>query len=287
VRTQTLGDIRIDKVVELERLALDPNWLIANAVAAEIAAEQPHLGPELIEAGTGRLIIGVHSFLVRTPSLTILVDTCCGDRRHRGDASPFHMLQTHYLANLAALGVLPQEIDLVFCTHLHVDHVGWNTRLVEGQWVPTFPNARHVFGRDEYNYWKDHSERPDHIAVFNDSIKPVVDAGLVDLIASDGDVANEITLIPTPGHSPGHMSVHIKSGGEEALLTGDAAHHPVQMAHPDWASTADSDPAQSTRSRRELFTRFADTPTLVIGGHYGAGHLKRNGDAWRFDALQT
>jgi glyoxylase-like metal-dependent hydrolase (beta-lactamase superfamily II) len=158
---------------------------------------------------------------------------------------------------------------------------------MDGQWIPTFPNARYLFGKTEYDYWKTHSERPDHVAVFNDSIKPVVDAGLVDLIAADADIAHEIALLPTPGHSPGHMSVHIKSGGEEALLTGDAAHHPVQMAHPDWASTADFDPAQSTRSRHDLFARFADTPTLVIGGHYGAGHLKRDGAAWRFDALQT
>jgi glyoxylase-like metal-dependent hydrolase (beta-lactamase superfamily II) len=170
----------------------------------------------------------------------------------------------------------------VLCTHLHVDHVGWNTRLVDGRWVPTFANARYVFGKTEYEHWRDHSVEPDKLAVFNDSVKPVVDAGKVDLVASDARLSDEITLIPTPGHSPGHMSILIRSDGEEALLTGDVAHHPCQMAHLDWSSTADSDPVQSAVTRRELFSRFADTPTLVIGGHFNAGHIRRDGDGFKF-----
>ena len=98
-------------------------------------------------------------------------------------------------------------------------------------------------------------------------------------------LTDEITLIPTPGHSPGHMSIHIQSDGEQGLLTGDVAHHPCQMAHLDWSSTADSDPRQSAVTRRELFSRFADTPTLVIGGHFNAGHIRREGDAFKFIAL--
>ena len=170
----------------------------------------------------------------------------------------------------------------MLCTHLHVDHVGWNTKLIGGQWVPTFANARYVFGKAEYEYWRDHSDEPDKAAVFNDSVKPVVDAGKADLVASDARLCDEITLIPTPGHSPGHMSVHIRSDGEEALLTGDVAHHPCQMAHLDWSSTADSDPVQSAATRRELFGRFADTPTLVIGGHFNAGRIRRDGGAFKF-----
>ena len=165
----------------------------------------------------------------------------------------------------------------MLCTHLHVDHVGWNTKLVGGKWVPTFANARYVFGKTEYEYWRDHSDEPDKVAVFNDSVKPIADAGKADLVASDHQLTDEITLIPTPGHSPGHMSIHIKSDGEEGLLTGDVAHHPCQMAHLDWSSTADSDPKQSAVTRRELFSRFADTPTLVIGGHFNAGHIRRDG----------
>ncbi len=173
----------------------------------------------------------------------------------------------------------------MLCTHLHVDHVGWNTRLVGDRWVPTFTNARYLFGRTEYEHWRDHSDAPDKAAVFGDSVKPIADAGKADLVASDARLTDEITLIPTPGHSPGHMSVHIRSDGEEALLTGDVAHHPCQMAHLDWSSTADSDPRQSAKTRRELFSRFADTPTLVIGGHFNAGHIRRDGDAFKFVAL--
>jgi glyoxylase-like metal-dependent hydrolase (beta-lactamase superfamily II) len=183
---------------------------------------------------------------------------------------------------MISAGFAPDSIDTVLCTHLHVDHVGWNTRLAGGQWVPTFSNARYVFGKTEYEHWRDHSDETDKQAVFNDSVKPIVDAGKAELVASDDRLGDEITLIPTPGHSPGHMSIHIRSDGEEGLLTGDVAHHPCQMAHLDWSSTADSDPVQSAVTRRELFSRFADTPTLVIGGHFNAGHIRRDGDAFKF-----
>jgi glyoxylase-like metal-dependent hydrolase (beta-lactamase superfamily II) len=150
--------------------------------------------------------------------------------------------------------------------------------------VPTFANARYLFGRTEYEHWRDHSDMPDKAAVFGDSVQPIVEAGKADLIASDARIADEISMISTPGHSPGHMSILIQSDGETGLLTGDVAHHPCQMAHLDWSSTADSDPKQSTATRRELFSRFADTPTLVIGGHYNAGHIKRDGEAFKFVA---
>lgn len=278
----TIGKVRITQILE-SRMTGSTRFILPQAGPDEVKA-LPWLIPDFAN-DEGRLKMSIHALVVETPTRRIIVDTCLGNDKEGRAVPTWNHLNTPFLRHLADAGFAPDSIDTVLCTHLHVDHVGWNTRLVEGQWVPTFPNARYLFGETEYDYWKTHSERPDHIAVFNDSIKPVVDAGLVDLIAADADVANEISLIPTPGHSPGHMSVHIRSGGEEALLTGDAAHHPVQMAHPDWASTADSDPAQSTRSRIELFTRFADTPTLVIGGHYGAGHIKREGDTWRFDAL--
>jgi glyoxylase-like metal-dependent hydrolase (beta-lactamase superfamily II) len=189
-----------------------------------------------------------------------------------------------FLETMTAAGFPPDSIDTVLCTHLHVDHVGWNTKLVGGEWVPTFTKARYVFGKSEYEHWRDHSDTPEHAAVFNDSVKPIADAGKADLIASDHQLSDEITMIPTPGHSPGHMSIHIKSGGEEGLLTGDVAHHPCQMAHLDWSSTADSDPVQSAATRHELFSRFADTPTLAIGGHFNAGHIRRDGDAFKFIA---
>ena len=153
----------------------------------------------------------------------------------------------------------------MLCTHLHVDHVGWNTRLLDERWVPTFRNARYLMGRVEFDYWKNDRADPGRAAVFDDSIQPVADAGLVDLVPSDHRVCEDLALIPTPGHSPGHHSVHVRSHGEEALLAGDVMHHPCQRAHLDWASTVDFDPAQSTRTRQELFARFAGSSALVLG----------------------
>lgn len=159
--------------------------------------------------------------------------------------------------------------------------------LVDGAWAPTFPNARYIFGRTEYDYWRDHSDDAASQAVFADSVKPIVDAGLADLVSGDHMIGDEIALISTPGHSPGHLSIHITSEGEHALLTGDVAHHPCQMAHLDWCSNFDSNPEQSTRTRRALFERFADTPTLVFGGHYGPGAITRDGDAFRLQAAAS
>jgi glyoxylase-like metal-dependent hydrolase (beta-lactamase superfamily II) len=219
--------------------------------------------------------------VVETPSQRIVVDTCLGNDKQGRKVPTWNSLQKPFLEDMTRAGYPPDSIDMVLCTHLHVDHVGWNTRLVGGKWVPTFNNAAYVFGRSEYEHWKTHSEEPERAAVFNDSVRPIMEAGRAELVASDEKLSEEITLIPTPGHSPGHMSVLIQSDGAEVLLTGDVAHHPCQMAHLDWSSTADYDPLHAAATRRELFARFADTPTVVIGGHFGAGHLERDGDAFR------
>jgi glyoxylase-like metal-dependent hydrolase (beta-lactamase superfamily II) len=277
-----VGRVRITMVVETETVG-STRFILPHATNEEIQ-KLPWLIPHFATA-EGRLKMSIHSLLVETPSHRIIVDTGLGNDKQGRSVPTWNNRNDPFLDKLTTAGFPPDSIDTVLCTHLHVDHVGWNTRLVDGKWVPTFTNARYVFGKAEFEYWRDHSDAPDRLAVFNDSVQPIADAGKADLVASDAQLADEITLIPTPGHSPGHMSVHIESGGQEALLTGDAAHHPCQMTHLDWSSTADSDPRQSVASRRELFSRFADTPTLVIGGHFSAGHIKRDGDAFRFVAL--
>jgi glyoxylase-like metal-dependent hydrolase (beta-lactamase superfamily II) len=228
--------------------------------------------------------MSIHSLVVETPTRRIVVDTGLGNDKKDRTVPTWNDRRGPFLDDLAAAGFPPDTIDTVLCTHLHVDHVGWNTRLEGGRWVPTFPKARYVFGQTEYGYWRDHSTAPDKAAIFADSVEPILKAGRADLVASDAHICDEITLIPTPGHSPGHVSLHIRSDGEEGLLTGDVAHHPCQMAHLDWSSTADSDPQQSAKTRQELFSRFADRPVLVIGGHFDAGHIKRDGDAFKFIA---
>jgi glyoxylase-like metal-dependent hydrolase (beta-lactamase superfamily II) len=276
------GKVKITKVVEMEMVG-NTRFILPQATREEIQ-KLPWLTPRFANE-EGRLRMSIHALLVETPSRRIIVDTGLGNDKQGRIVPSWNNRNGPFLDTLTKAGFAPESIDTVLCTHLHVDHVGWNTRLIDGKWVPTFANARYVFGRTEYEHWRDHSDAPAHVAVFVDSVKPIVDAGKADLVASDDRLTEEIALIPTPGHSPGHMSVHIRSDGHEALLTGDVAHHPCQMAHLDWSSTADSDPRQSAATRRDLFSRFADTPTLVIGGHFDAGHIRREGDAFKFVAL--
>lgn len=278
----TVGKVKITKVVELETVG-STRFILPLATNEEIQ-KLPWLIPHFATE-EGRLRMSIHTLIVETPSQRIMVDTGLGNDKEGRKVPTWNNRNEPFLERMTEAGFPPDSIDTVLCTHLHVDHVGWNTRLDGGKWVPTFTKARYVFGKTEYEYWRDHSDSAEHAAVFNDSVKPVADAGLADLVASDHRLCDEITLIPTPGHSPGHVSIHIVSDGQQALLTGDAAHHPCQMAHLDWSSTADSDPKQSAITRRELFGRFADTPTLVIGGHYNAGHLRRDGTSFKFIAL--
>jgi len=274
-----VGKVRITKIVELETVG-STRFILPLAINEEIR-KLPWLIPHFATE-EGRLKMSIHSLVVETPSRRIVVDTGLGNDKQGRNVPTWNNRNTPFLETMTAAGFPPDSIDTVLCTHLHVDHVGWNTRLESNRWVPTFEKARYLFGKTEYEYWRDHSVEPDKAAVFHDSVKPVMDAGRADLFASDARICDEITLIPTPGHSPGHMSLHIQSAGEEGLLTGDVAHHPSQMAHLDWSSTADSDPVQSTATRRDLFTCFADRPVLVIGGHFDAGHIKRDGDAFKF-----
>jgi glyoxylase-like metal-dependent hydrolase (beta-lactamase superfamily II) len=274
-----VGRVKITRVVELETIG-STRFILPLATDDEIL-KLPWLIPHFATE-EGRLKMSIHSLVVETPTRRIVVDTGLGNDKEGRNFPGWNNRKGPFLANLEDAGFPPDSIDTVLCTHLHVDHVGWNTQLVGGKWVPTFTNARYLFGKAEYEHWRDHSGAPDKAAVFNDSVKPVVEAGKVDLVASNVRLSEEITLIPTPGHSPGHMSIHIQSDGEQGLLTGDVAHHPCQMAHLDWLSTVDSDPVQSEVTRRQLFSRFADTPTLVIGGHFTAGRIQRDGDTFKF-----
>jgi glyoxylase-like metal-dependent hydrolase (beta-lactamase superfamily II) len=281
MRRWRLGALTITQIVELETLG-GTRFILPQASREAIRAIDwlyPHFADE-----NGRLKLTIHSLMVETPTRRILVDTGLGNDKQDRDMPGWNLRQGTFLEDLVAAGYPAESIDTVLCTHLHVDHVGWNTRLVDGRWVPTFRNARYLMHRAEYEYWRDRRGSKAQTAVFEDSIRPVIDAGLVDLVEADHQVCAEMNLIPTPGHSPGHVSVELRSGGEEALLTGDVLHHPCQMAHTDWASTVDFDATQSTRTREALFSRLAGTNTLVIGAHFPSGRVARDGVAFRLMA---
>jgi glyoxylase-like metal-dependent hydrolase (beta-lactamase superfamily II) len=278
-----IGEVTVTRVLELEATG-GTRFILPEATpeaCREIAWLQPHFADE-----SGRLRMSVQALVVETPSRRIIVDTCIGNDKQR-DIPAWSNLQTSFLEDLEAAGFPPESIDVVLCTHLHVDHVGWNTKLVDGRWVPTFPRARYLIGRAEFEYWQAEEAETAHPerSPFHDSVKPVVEAGLVELVDTDHQVCPEVSLEPTLGHTPGHVSIRIRSQGQEALITGDFTHHPCQLARPDWASAADFDKAASTATRRRVFAALEATPVLVIGTHFAsptAGHIVRDGDAWRF-----
>ena len=268
-----IGDVKITRVVEIESLG-GSRFILPDATrdaCLPYGWMQPHFMDE-----RGNLLMSVHALVVDTGEHRILVDTCIGNDKERNVPNWSH-LQTHFLQDLEAAGYAPYTIDTVLCTHLHVDHVGWNTMLVDGQWEPTFPNARYLFARTEWEHWDANEDETVYGPVLADSVRPVVEAGLVDLVEMDHRVCPEVCLEPTPGHTPGHVSVHIRSGDAEALITGDCIHHPVQMTRPDWCSSADVDQAQGLQTRETLLQRYVDQDILIIGTHFAtpsAGHIK-------------
>jgi glyoxylase-like metal-dependent hydrolase (beta-lactamase superfamily II) len=216
----------------------------------------------------------------------VLVDTCVGNAKARPGLPEWGGLETAFLDRLAAQGLGPDHIDFVICTHFHFDHVGWNTKLAAGKWVPTFPRARYIFSKDEFDYWQaqPENENADDRAGFADSVLPIVEAGLAELVPPDHEVCAGISLLPTPGHTPGHVSVQVESQGERAIITGDALHHPCQVAHPEWGEFSDFYPELARRSRLALLESCADSQTLLIGSHFArpaANMIRREAGGFR------
>ena len=276
-----IGNVVVTKIVELE--ATGGFRFVLPQATREAVLPMRWLQPHFMDEN-GRLKTSVHALVVETPSRRTLIHTCLGNDKQGRAVPTWNDPHGPFLRDLAATGYPRESIDTVVCTHLHVDHVGWNTMLVEGRWVPTFPNARYVIGRDEFDYWRDQRTWAEQVTVFADSVAPVFDAGLVDLVATDHRLCDELRLEPTLGHTPGHAAIRITSDGAQALITGDLLHHPCQMARTDWAAVVDYDKRQSTETRERLFAALAGTPTLLIGTHFAgatAGHVVRDGDGYR------
>ena len=275
-----VGDVSISRVVEITSNSLGAH--ILPDAKPEIVASIPWIDPFVDE--NHALVISFHALLVKTSDSVLLVDTCIGN--HKALNYPkWNKMQTEFMADLNDLGVAEGQVDTILCTHMHVDHVGWNTKLVDGRWVPSFPNARYLFAKEEWDHWQ-HDDDTSYGPVVEESVQPIFDYGLADLVESTHEVSSEISLFPTPGHTPGHVSVHVKSKGEEAVITGDIFHHPCQLAHEEWSATADLDAVGALETRRNFLRTFADRPVLVIGTHFAgptAGHIVRDGDAFRLD----
>jgi glyoxylase-like metal-dependent hydrolase (beta-lactamase superfamily II) len=275
-----IGNVSITRVVELEA-PTSVRFMFAGVSKEELLSIE-WLKPHFV-TDSGHMLFSIHALLVESQGRKIIVDTCLGNDKERKVAG-WGMRNGPFLEDIASAGFARESIDAVMCTHLHVDHVGWNTMREGDRWVPTFPNAEYLFAKDEWAYWSEH-EQDEFGPVVEDSVRPIVDAGLARLVDSDHQLTSEVWLEPTPGHTPGHVSVRISSEGEDAVITGDMTHHPCQMAHPDWAASVDVDSVQSTQTRHEFYARYADQPVLLIGTHFAtptAGRLITDGDAYRF-----
>jgi glyoxylase-like metal-dependent hydrolase (beta-lactamase superfamily II) len=288
MKQQTIGELSIDTILERESMIVKiADFLPASSTAA-IAAERDWLEPRYARLDQGLAMLTFHSYLVRTPRHTIVVDTCIGNDKERGSIAEFHRLKTGWLDNLRAAGVALEQVNYVMCTHMHSDHVGWNTRLQDGRWVPTFPNARYLFARREFEHRERlHATDPaGGFGMFADSVLPVVASGQAVLVDSDYALDDHVQLAPAEGHTPGNVVIQLRSSGKLAVLSGDVMHHPLQVMYPEWSSQFCEDPGLSARFRRQFVESHADTDTLILPAHFPlptAGRIRRSGARWRFE----
>ncbi|BAM89506.1 beta-lactamase domain protein [Bradyrhizobium oligotrophicum S58] len=304
--THRVGDATITKIFEIGLDAVEGEFLFPSIDPASIARERGRFGPGSVDPRTGALRLSIHSWLVQTPERVVLIDTATGNDKERPGAAVLHRLNEPFLDRLRAAGVAPDDVDLVLMTHLHADHVGWNTSLAGDRWVPVFPNALHVFSGRELAYLAalsagDGSDaairdaarlgpmlHPPLPGVYEDSVRPVVQAGLARQVVVDGsEVADGFRFLPSPGHSIDHACISFTSRGERALFWGDVMHHPLQVARPDWNSVYCEFPQAALTSRRWAMEHAAETGALVFTTHFAessAGRISRDGDrfAWQF-----
>jgi glyoxylase-like metal-dependent hydrolase (beta-lactamase superfamily II) len=285
--TIVLDGITIHRIVE-QQTGFSPALEFLPTLAPDaLDAARPWLAPAALDA-EDRLVLCFQSYVIRTPHHTVLVDTCIGNDKDRPGRPTWHRKTDHaFLAGLAALGLSVDDIDVVMCTHLHADHVGWNTRLQDGRWVPTFGRARYLFSARELDYWTT-QHAANAIPAMADSVLPVVAAGRAELVDSAFALDDHLRLLPTPGHTPDHFAVRLGRGGDAAVLTGDLIHSPLQARFPELSMRSDTDPGLAATTRRSFLERYCDTATLCCTAHFpspSSGHIRRWGDGFRCEAL--
>jgi glyoxylase-like metal-dependent hydrolase (beta-lactamase superfamily II) len=296
--TWTIGNVTITRIEEqLGFASRTPEQYLAGFERETLAKHLDWLVPDHYSPEVDRLITSIHSWLIRTNHHTILLDSCAGNHKNRPGFSRFHQLDTPYLDRLLSAGVRPEQIDIVLCTHLHADHVGWNTKLIGDRWVPTFPNAKYLFSKTE-NELGDPRRNPaaeadlQRSGAFRDSVLPVIEAGQAVLIDGSHAIDDNLTILPAPGHTHGHVALWLANSGGRAVFCGDAIHHPLQVYAPQWNSAFDEAPGIASVTRRTIMEQCVEQQTTMFPGHFGVPHAARiiasaTGFAPRFVAAGT
>jgi len=289
METLKVGDVTITSIIERDGPWRKPEAMFP-AYDHEIGKRHlATLDPVVFDQASGLMVITYQTFVVRTPRHLVLVDTCTGE--DKGYPAPFDFPKKPWLDNFNAAGLKFEDITHVFCTHLHIDHTGWNTMLRDGRWVPTFPNAKYIFHKDEYAYWeaatKDGKNPPGNVWTYN--CRPIVEAGQALLVDDTYELDETFSLTPTPGHSPRHCCVNIRSKGQHAVVTGDMVHHALQCCEPEWSTIFDTDPKQAAQSRRDFLGSIAGSPTLVLPIHFPTptvGRVTAKGNGFHYDFVR-
>ena len=281
-----IGDISVDRVSEIEGPLFPPKDVFPAFDPEILRRHWDDLMPDHYAADLGRVIGTVQTYVLRTPDHTILVDTCCGNHKQRPDDPAFHNLNTAFLERMDDLGVAPEDVDIVFCTHLHVDHVGWNTKLENGVWVPTFPNATYVFTQADLDFvTQTASTQTQNVPLqyYQDSIAPVIASGQARVLAAEGELVAGLDIVFTPGHSPGHAMLRAQSKGQVALFVGDVVQHPLQVYRPDWNSNYCALPDAAVATRHRVLGECAERNCLMFATHFAGPygvHIRRDNDSF-------
>ncbi len=282
-----LSEITIFPIVEQQAPFFKPEDFFPGLDPKMVEENRSWLEPTFIDPASSKLVLCIQGFVVKTPHHNILIDSCVGNHKPRPSRPFWDMMNTdRFEKGLAATGLSVNDIDYVMCTHLHVDHVGWNTRLENGRWVPTFPKAKYVMADRELAFWtQKQKEQPAEFPWISDSVLPIVEAKRAQIVKSDYALNETMQFIPTPGHTIDHYSVLVGRPGQDALITGDMIHSPLQARYPELGMRADYDSPQAGQTRRKVFERFCDQPTLMCVTHFpmpSTGHFRRSGDAYKF-----
>jgi glyoxylase-like metal-dependent hydrolase (beta-lactamase superfamily II) len=285
-----IGEARIDRAEEMEF----PIPLEQQSHRDIVAAHADWMVPRFADAAHTTLLALIQAWIVRVDGKIVVVDPCNGNDRARMPMAAFDRLSTNFLERFRATGTDPADVDYVFCTHLHCDHCGWNTRLQNGKWVPTFPNARYLFVRNEYDHWN--PDKPGHVAnafldeTFEDSVRPIMQAGLADLVSERHRISPSLHVEPAPGHTVAHSLLHLASAGHEAYFVGDAFHHPIQVVRPDLDLFHSEDAPLARATRERILSRLAEGGGLLIPAHFPApyaGRVERTPQGYRFVPLSS